>query len=392
MNKLIKVSSVVFTAFLISFFPSLVFAENVSVIGVGRLGLSLALCLEKAGYNVLGVDVSPSYVELLNMKSLISPEPEVTNFLQKSNNFIATTSLEKALDFSDICFVVVSTTRGTDGYAFDDMTALLEEISKSEVTNKHIVICSTVTPGYITSIKNRLFKDSSNTISYNPEFIAQGSIINGLLNPDMVLIGEGSKEAGDKLSYIYQQMCHNTPYIARMGIESAEITKLALNCFVTAKIAFANLVADIADETPGADKYVILNAIGKDSRVGSKYFSPGYSFGGPCFVRDNRAFTKYAPTKGIEPTLFACTDRANDDHSKYMARKMAEQNLDEYVFEDVSYKPNCPVKIIEASAKLIVAKYLVALGKNVTIIDTEEVIDLVQAEYGDIFNYKTLKI
>lgn len=367
--------------------PNQIFAENISVIGVGRLGLCMALCLEKAGYDVLGMDVSDSYVRLLNEKSFTSPEPHVTEYLNNSKNFRATTSLKEALDFADICFVVVSTTRGTDGYAFDDLTAVLEQISKASVSNKHIIISSTVTPGYLTQVKNSYFKNSNHTISYNPEFIAQGLIINGLLRPDMVLIGEGAVSVGDKLEEIYEKMCDNSPHISRMSVESAEITKLALNCFVTNKIAFANLIGDIADETPGADKFVILEAIGKDSRVGSKYFSPGYAFGGPCFTRDNRAFTKYAPQTGIEPSLFAATDRANEQHSYYMAKKLAEQDLSEYVFEDVSYKPNCPVKIIEASAKLIVAQYLVKLGKKVIIKDVEEVITQVENEYGDIFTY-----
>lgn len=101
----------------------------------------------------------------------------------------------------------------------------------------------------------------------------------------MVLIGESDKRCGDEIEKIYAQVCKNQPYIARMSIESAEIAKMSLNCFLTAKIAFANHVADIADGTSGADKYAILNAIGRSSRIGGKYFKPGY--GGPCFVRDN---------------------------------------------------------------------------------------------------------
>lgn len=75
---------------------------------------------------------------------------------------------------------------------------------------------------------------------------------------------------------------------------SAEITKLAVNCFVTMKVSYANMIGDIADATPGADKNHILQAVGADSRVGTKYLRPGYGFGGPCFPRDNRALGGYA--------------------------------------------------------------------------------------------------
>ena len=86
----------------------------------------------------------------------------------------------------------------------------------------------------------------------------------------MVLIGQASEETGDLIESLHRSICKNTPHIARMSVESAEIAKLSLNCYVTGKIAFANLVGDLADETPGANKFDILQAIGFDSRIGSK--------------------------------------------------------------------------------------------------------------------------
>jgi len=170
-----------------------------------------------------------------------------------------------------------------------------------------------------------------------------------------------------------------------MSVESAEITKLAINCFITSKIAFANLVADIADVTPGADKNAILAAVGKDLRIGSRCMKPGYGFGGPCFPRDNRALGNYAILRGIEPTIFRATDIANAQHADFMAQKFCQTG--ECTFEDVCYKPNCPVPIIEESQKLVVAKKMAERGVKVTIVDRENIIALVQKEYGDIFNY-----
>ena len=167
---------------------------------------------------------------------------------------------------------------------------------------------------------------------------------------------------------------------------------MAVNCFITAKIAFANLVGDIADETPGADKYEILQAVGKDQRIGVKYLSPGYGFGGPCFPRDNRALGNYATLLGIKPLLFTATDEANDQHAQYITKKLLEKNLDKYFFEDVCYKSNCPVPIIENSQKLVVAKALAEKGKEVTILDTESVITKVRQEYKNIFSYAYKKL
>lgn len=367
-----------------------IWCHNITVIGIGRLGLCVALCLEKAGHNVLGVDVFPDYIEKIKTKKLDSTEPYVTQFLKESNNFRATTSLKEGLDFSDICFITVSTTIGTDAYNFTPLTDLFKEINTYKIKNKHIILASTVTPGYLRNTASPLLQDCSIELSYNPPFIAQGAIVYGFTNPDMILIGEASQQAGDLLEDIYQHMCTGNPTIARMSVDSAEITKLALNCFVTMKIGYANLVADIADSTPNTDKFAILKALGSDSRIGSKCILPGYGFGGPCFPRDNRGLGEYAKTKNIQPLLFQATDEVNKQHAHFMAQQFIQQNNDVYIFEDISYKPNSPVKIIQESQKLAVAKLVAQAGKKVIIKDIAEAIILVKQIYGDLFTYEIL--
>lgn len=364
--------------------------KHLTVIGIGRLGICLALCLEKAGYHVLGVDLSTDYISHVNAKTLVSKEPAVREYLQNSKNFHATTSLKEGIDFSDTCFVIVPTNTVPDIQSYDHsiLSSLLKELDANCIENKHIVICATVFPGFISKTAPTLISHCKNTtISYNPEFIAQGNIIQGLRFPDLVLIGEGSPAAGDRLESIYKNTCLNSPAIARMSIASAEITKLAVNCFITAKIAFANLISDIANETSGANPEAILNAVGKDHRINPYNLKPGFGFGGPCFPRDNRALGNYASLLQFDPSFFRSTDQTNESHANYMAKKLLQQNLNEYVFEDVSFKPNCAVPIIENSQKLVVAKIIAEHGKTVTIIDNEEVLQKVQREYQNLFNY-----
>ena len=203
----------------------------------------------------------------------------------------------------------------------------------------------------------------------------------------MVLIGEGNKDAGDILQALYEAATVNSPRICRMSPQSAEIMKLSVNCFVTTKISFANMIGDIADATPGADKMDILTAVGGDSRVGTRCILPGYGFGGPCFPRDNRALGLYARKVGIEPEICDATDRYNRRHADIMAKSMLEQDLDEYVIRDVAYKPKCPVDIIEESQPLEVAKKIVQKGKKVTISDRSAIIELVRRTHGRMFSY-----
>lgn len=388
--------------------------ENcISIIGIGRLGLCTALCFESAGYNVLGLDVSEPYVKSINDKTLKSKEPLVEEMLKNAKRLRATMNLQEVIDFSNLIFILVATPTGNTLETTYDCTVLnnvLKQINDHKVENKHIVICCTVMPGYTENAHKTLLKDCINTtLSYNPEFIAQGNIIYGLKNPDMVLIGEGSSEAGSIIEEIHKKVVKNTPRFCRMSTSSAEITKLAVNCFVTTKISYCNMISDIADNTEGANKFDILYAVGNDSRIGTKCLQPGFGFGGPCFPRDNRALGSYAKTVGIDSCISDSTDKFNDLHAKYLAENIIKKSKDNatrsdgdavatrsdgdavaYVFEDVAYKPKCPVDIIEESHSLKTAKELVSLGKKVIIKDRESIISMVKEKYGSIFDYEIL--
>eukprot|EP00966_Prymnesium_polylepis_P227008 5252555-Prymnesium_polylepis.1 len=181
---------------------SVLSARRVSIIGLGRLGLCQALSFEKAGWAVLGCDVYPDYVSSINERSLQSNEPGVEAALQASQSLRATRSLEEAVDFCDLILVLVATPTGIGEHAYDTgtLSRVLADIGKLGRANKHVVVCCTVLPGYIAQVGSLLLEGCAGcTLSYNPEFIAQGEIMAGLANAEVVLIGEGSKDAGDIL-------------------------------------------------------------------------------------------------------------------------------------------------------------------------------------------------
>ena len=366
---------------------------NISIVGIGRLGICTALILEKAGYNVLGVDIFQSYVDSINNKTLKTSEPFVEEYLKNSQNLRATMSLDEAINHSEIIYILVATPTGSGDKSYDHshLSKVLNELNKRKIENKHIIIGCTVLPGYIKNVARSIICDCKNTtINYNPEFIAQGSIIKNFESPDIVLIGEETIESGNVIESIYKNVysqLNHVPKYCRMSAESAEITKLSINCFITTKIAFANTIKDIADRTPNANAIDILNAVGNDIRIGSKCLKPGYGFGGPCFPRDNRALGNYAKSIGVEPIIPNATDASNKFHAENMANMINNDNFN-IVFEDVTYKDNCPVPIIEESQKLEVAKLLAKRGRKVIIKDRKEIIDAVKLEYGNMFEYQ----
>src|SRR5207302_3898168 len=159
---------------------------------------------------------------------------------------------------------------------------------------------------------------------YNPEFIALGNVINGLLEPDLVLIGESDPESGGALEELYLKYARNKPRIARMSIISAELTKISVNSYITMKISFTNQLRMIAEQFPKADINMILDAIGTDTRIGKKYLRAGLSFGGPCFPRDNRLLAYTARQSGLQAPLAEASDRVNELTKSNLLQKVTQ--------------------------------------------------------------------
>jgi nucleotide sugar dehydrogenase len=348
----------------------------------------MGLCFEKVGYHVICYDINETIVNAINNKSIESYEENVSSMLSKSTNITATTNLIDVLS-ADVIFIVVQTPSISNG-AYDhsyinDVVAKLSTLGKQD-QKKHLVISCTTMPEYCDTVHETL-KEYNYEVSYNPEFIAQGTIIKNMFKPDMVLIGEASEEAGDVIQNIYEKVCRTEPKICRMTRTEAEITKIALNSFITMKIAFANMIGDLVDSVNG-NPDTVLQAIGSDSRVGDKCLKYGYGFGGPCFPRDNRALTFYGTYKSIKMELPIATDSSNYDHLVYQLKKERSLNKHLYTFECITYKPESI--IIEESQKLKLAEELVKCGAKVLIKERPIVIEMLKEKYGDKFTYENI--
>ncbi len=365
---------------------------KLAVLGIGRLGLCFSLNLEQAGYEVSGVDISDEYVKSLNDKTFTSPEPEVSALLSKSKNFRATTHIAEVLnDDFKLLFIMVATPSKADG-SYDH--SQIERIAGALINfgrrdeRVDIVIGCTVMPGYCAQLADML-KPYNYTVSYNPEFIAQGSIINDLLYADHVLIGEADEAIGGVIEGIYKKLCRSNPTICRMDPLSAEICKLATNCFLTMKISFANSIGNLA-KNAGADADKILQAIGADSRIGNKYLKYGFGFGGPCFPRDNRALILAAQKRGLELPLSEATDKVNKSHLEFQFTQMVKEHTksEKIVFDGVTYKKG--TSIIEESQQLALAVKLAHAGYNIHIKEQLAVINELNKMFGTLFTYQEL--
>ena len=357
--------------------------KKVGVIGIGRLGICMALCFERAGYEVYCFDINKTVMKCIDTRRIQSYEPGVSKMLADAVH-IHTSTLDEMMNECDMIFVVVPTPTLTNNKYDHQFIEQVVATLKPQTQRKTLVISCTVMPGYCQDLARRV-KDIGYDVCYNPEFIAQGDIVNGFENPDIVLIGADSAQVADRLAAVYRDVCNNEPSYRLMSLMEAEITKISLNCFITMKIAFANMVGDLVKHV-GCNPQVVLDAISSDSRVGSKCMTYGYGYGGPCFPRDNLALQAFARSKDVRMCLSEATDKANENHMLMMVDAYKSTGND-FVFNCVTYKPESV--ILEKSFALELAVKLAKDGCNVHIHERQCVIDAVKHMYDDLFTYST---
>jgi UDPglucose 6-dehydrogenase len=174
----------------------------------------------------------------------------------------------------------------------------------------------------------------------------------------MILVGESDPRAGGLLAEIYRSVCENDPPVMHMNWVNAEITKISINTYVTTRISYANMLSDICERLPGADVDIVTKALGADSRIGKKYLKGALGYGGPCFPRDNVAFSHLARGLGARADLAEATDSLNRYQIERLAAA-ASRLLDggsKVGILGLSYKPETAV--IEESQGLALAARL----------------------------------
>lgn len=351
--------------------------QNISVIGLGKLGGSMAAGFASRGLNVIGVDVNRHAVDAINAGRAPVQETGLGEMIAANRERIrATMSTEEAVLGSDISFVIVPTPSDERGaftiqYAAFAFRALGQALKKKAGYHV-IVLTSTVLPGATRQgLLPILEKESGKKcgpdfgLCYNPEFIALGSVIRDFLNPDFYLLGEFDRRAGDILEEVHHRVSLNNAPVKRMSLENAELAKIAVNSYVTMKISFANMLADFCEHLPGGDVDVVSDALGMDKRIGRKYLTGGFGFGGPCFPRDNVALSFMGAQLGVDSSLL----KTNDTYNRGLSKRYVEK-LQTYLPKGanvavlgLAYKPLSHV--IEESPGIYLCKALSEAGYRV---------------------------
>jgi UDPglucose 6-dehydrogenase len=352
-----------------------------SIIGLGKLGCSMAAGIASRGYEVIGVDVIPEIVEKINAGLAPVVETDLQTYLTRYKDRIrATLSFREAILQTDVTFVIVPTPSDEKGgFSLDYVKAAFTEVGKAladKDTYHLVVLTSTVLPGSTRyGLLPILEKYSGKTCSvdfglcYSPEFIALGSVIHDFLNPDLTLVGEMDRAAGEMLEQCYRELLENNAPCRRMSVESAELAKISLNTYVTTKITFANMLADLCERIPGANVDDVTGALGIDSRIGRKYLTGAVGYGGPCFPRDNVALSYIAREIGYEANLPAAVDSMNRGAADRLIQRLSEHlsSGQTVAVLGLAYKPATPV--VEESQGVYLANRLCTMGFTTLVYD-----------------------
>jgi UDPglucose 6-dehydrogenase len=369
---------------------------KLSIIGLGKLGAPMAAVMAYKGHTVVGVDLNPGFVAAINHGKAPVNEPALQELIDTNRERLsATGSYEEAILKTEVTFIIVPTPSDPDGcFSMKYVLSAAGEIGAALRKKKDwhlVVLSSTVMPGSTDRVLLPALEKASGKkcgpdfgLCYNPEFIALGSVVRDMLHPDMILVGQLDERCGAILQELYTGVCESNPRINRMNFVNAELTKLSVNTFVTTKISYANMLAQVCETLPGADVDVVTSAIGCDTRIGQKYLKGALGYGGPCFPRDNVAFSALARANGVPALLAEATDQMNRRQVPRLAEMMAAllPAGGTAAVMGLSYKPN--TEVIEESQGLAIAKHLAGLGVKLVVYDPLAMENAKQSLSGDV--------
>lgn len=275
---------------------------RISVFGLGYVGCVSAACLADLGHTVIGVDISSLKVEMINNGQSPIIEDKLAELIDENvsaGRLRATTSVDEAIDHTDISLICVGTPSSDNGSL--DLTYIKrvsEQIGRALArprSRRHIVILrSTVLPGTTETVVIPILEKTTGGqagqkfgIVYNPEFLREGSSIHDFHNPPYTLLGSPDRQAAAEAARLYQDI--DAP-VRFTTIKAAEMIKYANNAFHAAKVVFANEIGNLC-KVQGIDSHEVMDIFCMDHKLNlsSYYLKPGFSFGGSCLPKDLRA-------------------------------------------------------------------------------------------------------
>jgi len=341
-------------------------------VGTGYVGLVTGVGFAEQGHNVSFIDLDSKKINRLASKELPFFEPGLDEYFSKDDNFNRMSFHENYhglnWDETDIVFICVQTPNNLETNSVDTkfLESAITEISKLENKDITITVKSTIPPYEIENVCNNVGYDK-NLLTFNPEFLREGSAVHDFFNPDRVVIGGLNQEKIKKLEQLYSS--YDAEIIITDPI-SSQLIKYLANTYLPMRLSFANEATRLV-EYSNANLQDVLKGVGLDTRIGSHYFRPSPSWGGSCFPKDLVEVNNFYNKNELNLPLISNIIESNDEHLKWTVDKLISlkqsNNLEKIYLVGAAFKED--TDDLRNSPTLDIYKILSKMEIEVIILD-----------------------
>jgi GDP-mannose 6-dehydrogenase len=354
---------------------------SISIFGLGYVGSVSAACFASMGHRVIGVDVNPTKVEMVESGRSPILEARMSELVaenRKACRLHATTDATAAVLDSDVSFVCVGTPSLRQGKQdLSHIVRVAEEIGTAlkQKKSRHVfVLRSTVLPGTTESVIAPILEKASGkkagedfVVAYNPEFMREGSAVADFLEPAYTVLGSQNPAHLEVLRELYK----STPgKVFETSIPVAEMVKYLSNAFHAVKVSFANEMGTLCKQL-GVDAQAVTEIFTSDTRlnISSAYLSPGFAFGGSCLPKDVRALAYRAKELDLKLPLLESVLPSNVEHVERAVEAVMRTNKRKIAQLGLSFKAG--TDDLRESPQVQLVKRLLGEGYEVKVWDRD---------------------
>ncbi|MEO7547343.1 MAG: UDP-glucose/GDP-mannose dehydrogenase family protein [Ramlibacter sp.] len=308
---------------------------NVTVIGMGRVGLVVGACLADLGSNVFCLESDLERLERLQHDELADHEPGLQKLIRKNvdaGRLAFSADVERSVAHAALQFIAVGTPSDADGAAdLGDVLGAARNIGLHMRDFKAIVIKSTVPVGSAQQVRRAIEVAQSGrarplfAVVSNPEFLREGTAVDNFMRPDRIVLGVSRDGAGQTalamMRQLYAPLNVDQECTCVMDNRSAEFTKYAANAMLATRVSFMNELANLAEQIT-VDIESVREGVGLDRRIGDSYLQPGAGYGGSCLPKDVKALIRDAQAHGQDLRLLKAVDEINTGQQEVLVRKV----------------------------------------------------------------------
>lgn len=353
------------------------------MIGLGHIGLPTAVGLSELGWKVTGLELDHKKVSAILTGTSPFFEPGLTKALKKqleTGNFTVTSEYSQAIPDADVVFVCVDTPTQKDGWTDMSNVESAAKMVAKNIVNPVLVVEKSTAP---VRTANKIYETMTKhcppgalfDVATNPEFLREGRALEDFRHPDRIVIGVQTDRARKILTEIYSSLLNPNesdlkPQFFVTDLNTSELIKHAANAFLSTKISFINVVANICEKT-GADVKDVAEAIGSDPRIGRAFLDAGIGYGGYCLPKDLSSFIRIGESEGVDMGMFHNVKKINDSRVDHIVDHLREKL---WVLNDktigiwgLAFKPG--TDDVRESPSIIAVKNLLEQGAHLKLFD-----------------------